>query len=301
MTLRQIECFLRLANNLSFARTAEELFTTQPTVSREIQAIETEMGVQLFKRTRRSVELTPAGAMLRQDLQAPYNGIQNAILKARNVQTRFQSRLRIGFCNTASVQRLPAAIRTYKAEYPDVQIQVFSRSLSSLNELFASGQLDIVFGMKSALFPGEGDGFRLLYRGVLCAVVPADHELAGESLLTPEKLGSHTLLVQESSGIPTLMGQFYAAIRNRCPDCRFLYSSSINEIEMLLLSGIGITITPQYSLPPSEHYRMIPFEAATSVNTDEIDYYSMWHRDRNHHNAETFVAKITQLYMGETS
>ena len=72
MTNKQIEIFLRLADNLNFAKTARELYTTQPTVTREIKSLEEEIHVRLFKRDKHSVELTPAGMAFRECPDSKY-------------------------------------------------------------------------------------------------------------------------------------------------------------------------------------------------------------------------------------
>ena len=82
MTNKQIEILLRLADKLKFAKTARELYTTRPRVTREIKSLEEEIHVRLFKRDKHSVELTPAGMAFQQEMLLIWSGLNNAVVKS---------------------------------------------------------------------------------------------------------------------------------------------------------------------------------------------------------------------------
>ena len=118
MTSRQIEIFIRLASNLNFAKTAEDLFTTQPTITRELRNLENEIGVALFKRDRHNVEITPAGASFLVEARRIHVSMQRAVSMAREDQEKFQENLHIGFCHQASVTELWKALREFHTQFP---------------------------------------------------------------------------------------------------------------------------------------------------------------------------------------
>ncbi len=86
MTKNQIEIFLSMTETLSFTKTAELFFVTQPTVSRQISMLEEEWGVCLFDRNRRSVKTSKAGEMLAEVCKASFAQIEETLQKARELQ-----------------------------------------------------------------------------------------------------------------------------------------------------------------------------------------------------------------------
>lgn len=298
MTTRQIEIFIRLAGNLSFAKTAEDLFTTQPTITREVRNLENEIGVTLFKRDRHNVELTSAGAAFLVEAKRIHVSMQRAVAIAREDQAAFEESLQIGFCHEASVTELWRALREFHIQYPRVRIRLVSDSLSKLQRLFEEGNLDVVFGMKAHLTPGKKDGFRLLYRGFWVAVLANDHPLADKKELCFEDLNGHTILAWNPMEYPQPKDESFEMLRITCPDCKYNYFNNLTEMEVMAKAGFGISILPQYSILPSRDYRIIPLAFPMgSVDSEKMDYYAMWHRNRPQSHAGEFVEIMSKYYL----
>ena len=296
MTSRQIEIFIRLAENLSFAKTAEDLFTTQPTISRELQNLENEIGVALFKRDRHNVKITPAGASFLTEAKQIHFSVKRAVSMVREDHARYEDNLRIGFCHQASVTELWRAMRDFHALFPKIRVQVVSDSLSILQRMFEEESLDIVYGMKTHLTPGKNDGFRLLYKGFYVAVLANDHALANMPEVRLEDLNGHTLLAWNPMEYPQMKNEFNDAIKIALPDCTFNYFNNLSEMEVMAKAGFGVAILPQYSIQPSKEFRMIPLSIPVDeISQKKIDYYAMWHKNRKQCHAEDFV-EIMQGY-----
>ena len=163
-------------------------------------------------------------------------------------------------------------------------------------ELFQKEQLDLVLGMKSAIISDKKTESALLYKGFLCAIVPIGHDLFNHEQLTIQELDGYTLYVQESSRIPLLISNVYHKIRSSCPNARIFYLSSIDEIEMMVRSGLGITVTPQYSLRPSESYKMIPLDIEGIRGRPEIDYYAVWQDKHKNNHAKDMIDILLKYY-----
>jgi len=86
MTNSQIDFFLAVAKNLSFSKAAKELYTTQPTVSRQIQMLEKEWGILLFERNTKEVKLTPAGMYMQKECIKSNEKLKAKIEKAKSIQ-----------------------------------------------------------------------------------------------------------------------------------------------------------------------------------------------------------------------
>ncbi|MCD5448358.1 LysR family transcriptional regulator [Lactobacillus delbrueckii subsp. lactis] len=123
MDLRQLEVFINLAESLNYSKTAENLHLSQPAVSRIIQRIEGEVGVTLFYRNHREVQLTKNGKLFYDDSKSLINSYNKALQRTRNSFNREQSNLTIGITDTSLEQAiLPEMIKAFHREYPNYKI-----------------------------------------------------------------------------------------------------------------------------------------------------------------------------------
>ena len=299
MTLRQLECFLYLADNLNFARTAEELFISQPAVSREIKALEEEIDVALFTRTKRNVELTPAGRSLKEDLTPLASRFRMAISKAQHCQNEFKQQLTIGLVHTSSLMLLPEGLRRFHALHPHIYLSVTIQELRQLNTAFNEGLIDIVFGMRNGLYPGPEDGCELLYKGFLCIYMAEGHPLYSNKDITIETLNGHTLIMIDPQFLPSVVRQANEKLIEACPDSRVIHTPNMGEAQMLLNAGMGIMQVPQYSLTPSSTLRSVPFETPGLSDLETLDYYVCWHKSDHSRHASRLVSIMKELYHSE--
>ncbi|MEU2272846.1 LysR family transcriptional regulator [Streptomyces olindensis] len=118
LELRELECFLVLAEELHFGRTGERLYVSQSRVSQLVSALERRVGGRLVHRTSRRVALTPLGERFVQRLRPAYGGLREAVEDARAAARGVEGALRIGFQGTADA-RLAAAVRAFRSAHPE--------------------------------------------------------------------------------------------------------------------------------------------------------------------------------------
>jgi DNA-binding transcriptional LysR family regulator len=142
MDLRQLRHFATVAEELHFGRAAERLGMTQPPLSQSILALERELGVSLFTRTRRSVALTPVGeqwlAHVRKllDEAAALPGI------ARRLSKGEIGSLRLSFVSTADYSLLPTLVSRYRRSFPEVQVSLREATSDLQVEALLDGGID---------------------------------------------------------------------------------------------------------------------------------------------------------------
>ena len=147
MNTVQLECFVAVAENLNFSRASEDLKITQPAVSHQIRSLEEELGVKLFRRTSKSVSLTPEGILFLPDA--------NMILKtAMSAKERLGSRERpmpfdIGCHSQAELRLLPPVLKELCRELPALRPQLHIVPFESLFGMVENRQLHIAFGLAS--------------------------------------------------------------------------------------------------------------------------------------------------------
>lgn len=122
MELRHLRYFVAVAEELHFGRAAERLFIVQPALSKQISVLEKELGVTLFERSKRHVQITPAGEALLQDARQMLAQAEGAVQRAKQASTGQAGVLRIGFIAPALYELLPRALRAFRAACPDVHL-----------------------------------------------------------------------------------------------------------------------------------------------------------------------------------
>jgi DNA-binding transcriptional LysR family regulator len=182
MDLRQLRHFVTVAEELHFGRAAERLGMTQPPLSQSILALERELGVSLFSRTRRSVALTPVGeqwlAHVRKllDEAAALPGI------ARRLSKGEIGSLRLSFVSTADYSLLPALVSRYRRSFPEVQVSLREATSDLQIEALLDGGIDagLIIPPPHATLHASLAYLPLL-REPLVAAVPEDWRGAGRT------------------------------------------------------------------------------------------------------------------------
>lgn len=145
LSLRLLKHFIVLAEERHFGRAAERLHMTQPPLSQQMKRLEERLGVTLFERTTRSVQLTPAGKVLLDQGRQLVADSDNLVLSVNRAAQGKVGTLVVGFVNTASYEVLPRSISAYRERYPDIDLTLKPMySYMAIEELRA-GRMDIAF------------------------------------------------------------------------------------------------------------------------------------------------------------
>src|SRR5204862_3726446 len=123
MELRHLRYFVAIAEERSFTRAAGRLGIQQPPLSQQLQALERELGVLLFERLPRGVELTAAGVAFLEDARATMAGLEMAKGRARRVASGIQGSIVLGLASSAATHRIvPDAIALFRRRHRDVHL-----------------------------------------------------------------------------------------------------------------------------------------------------------------------------------
>lgn len=191
--LRQIRQFLAVAETLNFRRAAEHLALAQPALSRGIQLLEHQLGVSLFRRNNRRVELTPAGAVFVKGCHALMEDLEETVRQARKAQRGELGTLAIGYTDFAISGVLPHLLDGFRRASPEVDVELtYGSTHQQLDEL-ATRKIDIAF----LTSPVAGTDLETLavQRDRFVAVLPAAHPLAGEAVVDIRALAGEAFIV----------------------------------------------------------------------------------------------------------
>ncbi|WP_019452082.1 LysR family transcriptional regulator [Cupriavidus sp. BIS7] len=180
MDLRQLRYFVTVAEELHFGRAARRLAMTQPPLSQQIQALEEEISVQLFVRTRRSVMLTPAGQQWLPEVRRVLADAAALPGLAQRLARGEVGSLALAFVSTADYGILPELLRHFRARHPEVQLQLREATSDVQLEALVEGTIDagLVIRPQLAVMP-HGLSYLPLVREPLVLAVPDGWRPAG--------------------------------------------------------------------------------------------------------------------------
>ncbi|WP_405827777.1 LysR family transcriptional regulator [Streptomyces sp. NBC_01176] len=190
LDLRKLRYFVAVADQLHFGRAADELHIAQPVLSRQIRALEQDLGASLFTRDRHGVELTDAGRQLLADA-GPLLASTHAVRRRVSAAAGGKRRLMVGF--RAGVAVTPAA-RAFEDRHPDVVVDVQRIEGDDQAAMLLDGRIDVGY----VRLPIDEAGLRVtpLYTEPRVAVLPAGHRFAGKEQVTEADLAGEPLVWQ---------------------------------------------------------------------------------------------------------
>lgn len=145
MTIYQLECFIAVAEELNFSAAADRLFTTQPSITYQISALEKETGLKLFERTTRRTRLTAAGQAFYLDMVQMLSFHRQSVKKAQDIQAADRSHLVVGLRQLFDYTTFAGIVAEFQHQYPNAYVDVIPQDNRRPLEQLRSGQLDIGF------------------------------------------------------------------------------------------------------------------------------------------------------------
>jgi DNA-binding transcriptional LysR family regulator len=244
MQFRHLKTFVAVASTLNVTRAAERIHLAQSSVTEQIQALEADLGTELFDRSRRRLRLTEAGRRLLDfagDLLALADEARSAVADAAGLTA---GTFTIGALETLCASRLPPLLATFRNEHPAVRLQLKVAGSGELRSGVRSGVMDVCFAFGAGPFEPDLQHEHVAEEGLI-VIAPPGHRLAGRRVVQSEDLADEPFLVTEtgcvyrqmfesafpagSAGRPHVAGEF----------------SSIAAIRRLVETGVGCALVPR--------------------------------------------------------
>ena len=143
--LENYRAFCKVAQHKSFSGAAQELFLSQPAVSQSVRQLEEQLGMQLFVRSSKKVELTPQGSILYEYASSALGLLESAEQQLSGLQTLGAGQLRLGAGDITARHLLLPALERFHQLYPKVHLSIFNRTSASSLELLHTGRIDAAF------------------------------------------------------------------------------------------------------------------------------------------------------------
>jgi len=242
MELRHLRYFVAVAEHLSFGRAARALHLSQPPLSRQIRALEDELGTPLFTRTKRTVALTPAGSALLPDARRLLREADALRSGARRHALGQVGTLALGFIGVAAYNVLPEVLPEFRRRHPGVRVALREATSDVLLAALRQGEIDA--GL--VLPPVNEPAFEYLplFHDTLVAAVPAGRRRYPEPLALASLADAPFILFPREVG-----ASLYDLIVGCCHRAGFAPRIEQEAVQMqtivsLVAAGMGVALVP---------------------------------------------------------
>jgi DNA-binding transcriptional LysR family regulator len=244
MDRRQLLAFVTLAEELSFSRAAAHLGMTQPALSMLIARLESDVGVQLFDRTKRAVALTGPGRVFREETRQTLRQMDLAQRMVRRAADGKLGRLTIGFVETAPFNVLPAIVAGVRTHLPEIELVLQELVTMEQIDALEAGRIDV--GLMRPMFKAGQFNSRLISSEPYVVAVHAGHALAGHDKVRLKDLGGEPLITTEARKRRYVEGRLRGPLARAGVDLPVAYEiQQIHAIIGLVAGGLGIAIVPR--------------------------------------------------------
>lgn len=243
MELRHLKYFLTLSDELHFGKAAEKLFIAQPPLSRQIKELEENLGVKLFNRTKRNVELTPAGKYLQNEARNIFFQLENVKENIQSIGRGVDGQLKIGYVGAAMHSILPDILSRMNKQYPEIKTILFEMGNEEQKKAVLSGQLDV--GFVRIPLVHEKLIVEKIHEETFSLIVSHNHPLAQKKRFNLINYANERF-ISFSSVCGRSMTYSIASICHKAGFAPNIAheTSQINTIVRLVESGIGYSIVP---------------------------------------------------------
>ncbi|CAG2155751.1 HTH-type transcriptional regulator CynR [compost metagenome] len=248
--LSDLRAFVAVAELSSFRAAATELHLSQPALSRRIEKLEDALGVRLFDRTTRSVEMTAVGREFSRKARELLNGLEESLLGIRDVATRVTGEVTVACVPSAVRYFLPAVLRKYHERWPRIVVRLIDEGANEVLNLIVRNEAD--FGLNYIGTQEPDVEFEPVLKEPFVVACPPDHPLARKRKVTWAELGQYDYMtVGKASGNRMLLDlaltdvpdrpQWYCEVRH------------VSTLVSLVEAGLGVAAVPRLAMPPGKH------------------------------------------------
>lgn len=292
MELRHLRYFITVAEELHFSRAAERLQIAQPPLSQQIRSLEEELGVQLFKRTKRRVQLTDAGQIFLEEVRRALTQVDQAVRAAQRASRGEIGRLAVGVNGSATHSFLPKIFRVFRERFPCVELVLHELASHQQVQGISDNRIDVGF----LWLPNVDDSalsFMSIWREPLVVALPETHPLADLSEIPlPALIGEPFVLPPRQLG-----PGFYSQIITLCQQAGFnpkvvQEAMLMQTIVSLVAGGVGVALVPA-SLQNLQKVGVVYKDL--QGQSLELEMAAVWRQDNSSQVLQEFLKVVKEI------
>lgn len=252
--LADLRAFVALAELESFRAAAEALHLSQPALSRRIGKLEDALGVRLFDRTTRSVNLTAVGRDFSRKARELLDELENTLLGIRDVAAKRTGEVTVACVPSAVYYFLPGVMKQYHERYPKIRVRVVDEDANAVLSTVIRGEAD--FGLNFIGTQEPEIEFEPVLKEPFVAACRRDHPIARKRRITWAELNEHDYMtVAKSSGNRLLIDLALTDIPARP---RWFYEvRHVSTLVALVEAGLGVAAVPRLAMPLTDHPTLV--------------------------------------------
>src|SRR5882762_2170137 len=291
MELRHLRYFVAVAEEKSITVAAtQRLRTAQPSLSRQLRELETEVGAKLMTRSARGIELTAAGRAFLDHARLALAQVEAAAAAARRAAHPEERMLTVGFLSGCEPEWLPGVMHVLREELPRIEVTISSKHSPQLAEGLATGKLDAAFLRPEERYPDLV--YKVLVREPLIVILPSNHRLASRQAIGVNDLAGEIFIAMADQA-PVLRSIIEDYIRRSGIDLKPTHKVEYLSMAMSLVASTrGVALLPDYArnfLTLSVISRPLAGEAPS------IDLVLGYHKANNSPLLKTFLSRVDDM------
>lgn len=283
----ELECFLILAEELHFGRTATRMRLSRARVSQLVQRLERRLGAPLFERTSRTVLLTELGARFREDVEPHHRALERALARTAAAARGIGGTLRVGFADSLTGEIAIRAVDDLRAAYPELAVEICETSFTDPFTRLRDRYYDVQLMELPVREDDLAKGPTLLTEARVLAVATGD-PLASRPWLTMDDL-AETALLQVEGDVPE-----YRRPPGRTPEGRPIPAgpgiTSLQEGLMLVAAGKGALLTGAHTAAHQPRPGIVYLQI---LDAPPVRYGLTWRADEQSAAVEAFAARVS--------
>jgi DNA-binding transcriptional LysR family regulator len=241
--LRHLRSFLAVAEELHFGRAAARLHISQPPLSQQIRRLEDELGARLFRRTKRRVELTPAGQAFLTEARQTLAQAERAVRAAQRAERGELGELVVGYVTSATYGPLPDVIRMFRKRFADVDLRLQNLRSVQQRHALVDRQIDVGFVRPQVADPRLS--YEALWRESVVVALPGNHPLTRRTIVDVSDLATEVFVLAR----PEETVAFHDAVFTLCRRAGFTprVAHGVPDVQAaiaLVAAGLGISPVP---------------------------------------------------------
>lgn len=242
--LRHLRYFICVAEEKNIGRAALRLHISQPPLTRQIQQLEEQIGVQLFRRTNRGVELTDAGRVFYDDARGILGMTERAVERSSKAAQGLLGRVDVAIFGSGIFGAIPRLMRAFRKAHPEVSIYLHNMVKDEQIDALRHGRITLAFNR--LMRPVEGLVSEVLLTEQLYVAIPTDSPLVGRTAVTMTELEHVPLVLFPTGARPS----FIDRVHDMCRVCGFapVVAQEVGDVVhavALVATGFGVTLVPQ--------------------------------------------------------
>ncbi|MGL5870820.1 MAG: LysR family transcriptional regulator [Xenococcaceae cyanobacterium] len=293
MEFRQLKYFKAVAEELNFSRAARRLNIAQPPLTRQIRSLERELGVELFYRTNRRVELTEAGNIFLVEAQRILEQIEQSALIAQRASRGEIGKLVVAFEGSSAYDIVPTSLKTYRERFPNVELVVLGMTTGEQVQALHERQIGVGFVVPPLRGKEKEIAIESVMQEPLVLALPEHHPLAKQERVKVRSLANEPFIMALHDSGCGLYDRVIAVCRRAgfSPRVR----QEVNEMQVMLgfvAADLGIAILSasvrQFQRPGVVYRQLQPA-------SPEVALAIIWRKDERSLALQAFLEVVREL------